>query len=60
VTQRVLLFGISDAMILVCDARGRAVLRGSFAISFANSLHQPMPVYTPKADRLDKRHCVRF
>jgi hypothetical protein len=32
----VLQLGISSAMILVCDVPGRAVLRGSFAIPFAN------------------------
>ena len=38
VAKRVLWFEISAAMIPPCDIRYRAVSRGSFAISFANSL----------------------
>ena len=42
VAKRVLLFGISKPMILVCVAQCRPVLRGWFAIWFANFIHQPM------------------
>jgi hypothetical protein len=35
VAKRVLQFGISSVMILVCDVPCRAVVRGSFAIPFA-------------------------
>jgi hypothetical protein len=52
----VLWFGISDAMILGCDAPCRAVLSGWFAIWFAKSAHQLMSAYSAKADQLDKRH----
>jgi hypothetical protein len=47
-------FAIFTPMILACDARCHAVSRGSFAISFANSPHQPMSAYPAKADELDK------
>jgi hypothetical protein len=29
-------------------------------LQLQKSRYQPMSVYTPKADQLDKRHCVRF
>jgi len=35
-------------MILACDARCHAGLRGWFAIWFAKSLHQPMSAYPAK------------
>jgi hypothetical protein len=34
------------------------VVRLQFGLQ--KSRYQPMSVYTPKADQLDKRHCVRF
>jgi hypothetical protein len=53
VTKRVLWF-------LPCYARCHAVPRGSFAISFANSLYQPMSAYPAKTDELDGNHWVSF
>jgi hypothetical protein len=47
-------------MILACDALSHAVPRGSFAISFANFLHQPMSALPAKADALDERLYIRF
>jgi len=48
VAKRGLWFGISPTSILSCDAQYRAVLSGSFANPFADSLHRPRPLTPPK------------
>jgi hypothetical protein len=52
VVKRVLLFGISEAMMLVCDASCHAVLRSWFANWFANS---QVPLGGPPFDQLASR-----
>ena len=59
VPKRVRWFGISHAIIPACGAPCHAVLSGSFANPFANSLDQPMSAFEVKSDIPDPHAHVR-